>query len=178
MEVVLVIATVALVLATGVLAWFTRELATAASETRLEAEKTRFEMEAARHLSIQPQLSFDAAPIGGVAGVLLIRNLGKGPALKVRLRFEFVGPDEHREWFQDSIASGESHQLNLPEPFNSIDEALASPLLVLISGRMTDLDGREVAVADEIQVSEWWATTVAAKERILGRDKLIDDRRT
>lgn len=177
MEAVLVVATVGLVFATGVLAWFTRELAAAAKATRLEAEKTRLEMEEARHLSIRPRLTFDAAPVGGVAGVLLIRNLGHGPALKVRLRIEFVGPDENREWFQDSIAPGESHQLNLPEPFNQMKAALEDPLLVRIHGRMTDLNGREIKTGDEIHVSEWWATVVAAQERVLGRDKLIDDRR-
>lgn len=178
MEAVLVVATVGLVLATGVLAWFTRELAAAAEATRLEAEKTRLGMEEARHLSVRPHLTFDVAAVSGVAGVLLIRNLGHGPALKVRLRFEFVGPDVHREWFEESVAPGESHQLNLPEPFNSIQTAAKEPLLVRIRGRMTDLDGREIKTEHEIQAGEWWATVVAAQERILGRDKLIDDRRS
>jgi hypothetical protein len=178
MEVGLVVATVGLVAATCALAYFTWALVQEAKAARAEAERSRREMEEARHLSVRPRLAFDPMGLDGkFGGVLLIRNVGRGPALDVDLAVTFEGPGERREWSEASIVPDECHELKLPEPFLSdLDAALEQPLAVHVDGRMEDLYGRRIVVDARIDVSGWWAKVAAADERVAGRKKVPGDR--
>jgi hypothetical protein len=135
-------------------------------------------MEEARHLSVRPRLAFDAMGLSGkFGGVLLIRNVGRGPALGVDLVVTFEGPGERREWSEASIVPDESHELKLPEPvLTDLDAALERPLVAHVEGKMEDLYGRRIDVAARVDVSEWWAKVSAADERIAGRKKAPNDR--
>jgi hypothetical protein len=174
----LIVATGGLVLATAVLVYYTRGLVAEAKNARAEAERSRREMEEARHLSVRPRLAFDAMGLDGkFGGVLLIRNVGRGPALDVDLAVTFEGPDERREWSEASVVPDECHELKLPEPFlRDLDTTLERPLAVRVEGRMNDLYGRAIDVDSRVDVSEWWAKVVAADERVAGRKKVPNDR--
>ena len=175
-EAALVVATVGLVAATIALAFYTRSLVREAKANRAEAENARREMEEARHLSVRPRLTFDPHVLGGKVGVLLIRNLGRGPALGVELSITFEGPGERRQWSEPSFAPGESYELKLPEPFlQDIGAAAEQPLAVRVEGKLDDLYGRRIEVAARLDVSEWLTRSAAAAERVAGRRKLPGD---
>jgi hypothetical protein len=174
MEVGLVLATVGLVAATLALVYYTRGLVQEATAARAEAERSRQEMEEARHLSVRPRLAFDPMGLNGkFGGVLLIRNVGRGPALDVDLAITFEGVGERREWSEASIVPDECHELNLPEPFRrNLDATLEQPLELHVEGRMEDLYGRRIDVEARFDISAWWTKIVAAGERIAGRKKV------
>jgi hypothetical protein len=173
MDVALIVLTAGLFVATAVLAWFTRELAQHAQTTWQQAQDTRREMEQARHLSVRPLLTFDPHVRGGMIGGLLLRNVGRGPALNVRLRLTFEGPSERRDWAERSVVPGESHQFNLPDRFlRNVFVALDEPLTIVVSGHLEDLYGRPIDVAETIDVSSWVRMVEASGELVLGRRKL------
>jgi hypothetical protein len=168
----LITLTVGLVLATGVLAWFTRDLARQARLAWIEAQSTRREMEHSRELGVRPRLTFDPHVAGGKIGLLLLRNVGRGPALDVTLRFNFWD-DEVREWSERSIEPEESHQFKLPEPMLSdVFRALDERLTIHVSGQMTDLEGRAIEVSDTLDLAAWTRGAMNSGERIVGRRKI------
>ncbi|HEY8773433.1 MAG TPA: hypothetical protein VIM05_02580 [Gaiellaceae bacterium] len=171
---VLACATIALVAATGFLGLFTRRLVQEARAARAEARKTREEMEHARLLGVRPRLAFDVMVLGGKVGLLLIRNIGGGPALDVDLTLEFEGAvAETRSWGEPSIVPGESHEIKLPSPFlQDIAAAKDQPLTVRVTGRLSDLETREIAVDERLDFSAWWSGAAGADERVGGRWKL------
>lgn len=177
MEVGLVVATAGLVTVTGVLAYFTKSLVQEARAARAEAKRTRQEMVKARQRGVRPRLAFDAMGLSGkFGGVLLIRNVGLGPALDVALTVTFEGPGEQREWSEASMVPGESHELNLPEPYKrNLDATLEQPLAVRVEGGMYDLYGNRIRVSARLDVSAWWAKVAAADERVAGRRKVPHD---
>lgn len=107
---------------------------------------------------------------------VVIRTVGRGPALGVDLAITFEGPGERREWSEASIVPDEAHELKLPEPFRTdLDATLEQPLSVHVGGRMEDLYSRQIDVNTRIDVSEWWAKIAAADERVAGRKKVPGD---
>jgi hypothetical protein len=172
MDIALITETGGLVLATGVLAWFTRDLAQQARLAWVEARRTRQEMERSRELGVRPVLAFDVHVAGGKVGLLLLRNVGRGPALDVTLGFNFWGEDV-RQWSERSIEPGESHQFKLPEPLLSdIWQARDTEFAVDVSGQMTDVQGHMIEVSDSIDFTGWTRAVATADERIVGRRKI------
>lgn len=160
-----------LVAATAVLAWFTRDLVTNARLAWTEAQNTRGEMERTRQLSVRPILAFDPHVVGGMIGMLLVRNVGRGPALEVTLRFDYWGTP--REWFERSVEPGESHQFKLPAPFEAdIWKAKDIELEITIEGRMRDLDGHQHEISDVVDLTAWVRAALSSGERIVGRRKI------
>jgi hypothetical protein len=161
-----------LVLATGVLAWFTRELATQARLAWSEARDTRHEMERSRELSVRPLLAFDPHVAGGQIGLLLLRNVGRGPALEVTLRLRFWN-EEVRDWSEQSVEPGESHQFKLPEPLLAdMWQATKDQFTIRIEGRMTDLEGRVIGISDTVDLTAWTKAALGSGERVVGRRKI------
>ena len=170
---VLAIATGGLVIVTGFLAWFTRSLVAEAKATWMEAQDTRGEMERSRRLSVRPLLAFDPHILGGTVGVLLVRNVGGGPALDVNLSMYFDAADERRAWSERSIVPGESHQFNLPQPFlGAAFEAKDRQLTITVTGRMRDGEDRQIEIEESIDFSAWARSAIDSGERIKGRRKL------
>jgi hypothetical protein len=167
-------ATGGLIMATGGLVYYTRQLVTEARESRTEAIKTREEMEESRHLSVRPLLAFDVMLLGGKVGMLLIRNVGNGPALDVDLKLTFDDEeDESRSWAEPSIVPGESHELRLPtRPLHDIRALTKHPLVLHVEGSMRNVDGRNVPVNKDFDIAAWWQKIETAQERVGGRRKL------
>lgn len=139
-----VVTTLGLVGATVGLVYVTRQLVGEARLSRADAALVE-----AR--AIRPRLAFDAMVLGGKVGMLLIRNVGNGPAFDVELtlRFRQDGSDETRGWAEPSVVPGESHELNLPSPAREDIATLGEhPIVVYVLGSMRDLDGRVLAVSD------------------------------
>jgi len=171
-DVALITLSAGLVLATAVLAWFTRALAQHARLAWMEAQATRREMEYARELGARPLLAFDAHVVGGKIGFLLVRNLGRGPALDVTLRFNYWDEDP-RAWYERSFGPGESHQFKIPEPLHSdVFRARDGQFTVEISGQSTDLEGRAIEIFDAADFTRWTRDAENAGERIVGRRKI------
>jgi hypothetical protein len=175
-------ASIGLVIATAGLVYFTKRLADEATLTRAEmfaareeAVRTREEMTKARSLSVRPKLAFDLMVLGGRVGLLLIRNVGNGVALRVALDISFDSGDSSdiRHWSEPSIVPGESHELKLPEfALRNVGTLSEKELRIRVGGSMRDVDDDEIRVEEDLHASEWWRNVVAAQERAGGRRKL------
>ncbi len=163
----LLAASIGLVIVTGGLVYFTWRLAD-------EATKTRTEMAEARSLSVRPRLAFDLMVLGGKVGLLLIRNVGNGVALNVRVDLIFGGAEpDSRRWSEPSIVPGESHELKLPEhALRNINSLADDDMRIHVRGVMYDVNKQETRFEEDFHASEWWRTVVGAQERVRGRRKL------
>jgi len=81
MDWLLAVETFALAAATVALAWFTRQLVREGAATRALNQQMVNEMEESRSHSVRPRLALDIQVLGGKAGELLIRNVGRGQRL-------------------------------------------------------------------------------------------------
>ena len=124
---------------------------------------------------MRPYLAVDVLVLGGKVGMLLIRNVGRGPALDVNLEivFEFAGGPDRRRWSESSIEPGESHQLRLPNPFlGNINAAADQDLLAVVRGSMRDVDTLVIDVDEQVDISAWYRQAVEAEVRVRGRRKI------
>jgi hypothetical protein len=72
------------------------------------------EMRRARLLSVLPKMAVDIQMVGPRYGVVVVRNVGVGPALRVDLHIFFGDRNneaiEHRHWLAHVVAPAEEHQ--------------------------------------------------------------------
>jgi hypothetical protein len=148
------VAVLALVGVTAWYAWQTREMVR--------------EMRRARVLSLLPKLVLDVKMVGPTFGVIVVRNVGTGPALDAELTLVLEGDApvrEEREFQAHVIAQGEQHEFLPPDPVNSMDELVSRhPTVALVGGFRTAFDEEEV-VRERIDIAEVWRSLKGARRR-------------
>ena len=140
------IAIVVLVLVTAYYAWQTHEMAG--------------EMRRARLLSLLPRLVLDVEMIGPTYGVIVVRNVGTGPALEADLTIVFAssesGDAERRRWRPHVIAPGERHEFLPPTDIGDMTGLVARHPSVSLEGRIQDALGQHHDVEERIDLAAWW----------------------
>jgi hypothetical protein len=138
------IAVVVLVVVTSYYAWQTKQMA--------------IEMRRARLLSLLPKLVLDIAMPGPTFGLVVVRNVGTGPALEADLRLGFEGTTEaereERFWLAHVIAPGENHEFLPPQAVNSLDDLAAQHPVITLRGSHLDALGQSHAVDERMDVAE------------------------
>lgn len=141
------VAIVVLVLVTGYYAWQTRTMAR--------------EMRSARLLSLLPKLVLDIKMIDPAFGVVVVRNVGAGPAIDADLTLTFEGSEaaerEDRSWLAHVIAPGEQHPFVPPKGVMTMDGFVAKHPAISLSGTIWDAFDQKHAVDERIEIAEAWA---------------------
>jgi hypothetical protein len=149
------IAVVLLALLTGYYAWQTHSMAE--------------EMRRARLLTFLPKLALDLAMATPTYAMVVVRNVGSGPALDADLRLVFAGTDstepEERSWLAHVVAPGERHEFIPPTEVNSLIDLAARHPTVSLRGSVRDALGQAHAVSEQIDVAEASARLESALHR-------------
>ena len=139
----LAVLTAALVLITGYYAWQTRG--------------TLKEMREVRRLAALPRLVLDLHMATPIYAMLVVQNVGPGPALNGDLEIVFegasAGTDSMRRWRPHLISSGEKHQFLPPEGVGSLDALAAAFPRVILRGHVHDGFGERHTVDERIDVA-------------------------
>jgi hypothetical protein len=149
------VAIVVLVLVTAYYAWQTHEMAQ--------------EMRHARLLSLLPKLVLDVEMVGPTYGLIVVRNVGAGPALDVDLHLLFGDTRtegiEHRQWLAHVIAPGEPHQFLPPEGVSDINGLVGRFPIVSLRGELRDALNQAHEVNEQMNLQEWWLNLERSKHR-------------
>jgi hypothetical protein len=148
-------AVLALVVVTGYYAWQTREMAK--------------EMRRARVLSLLPKLVLDVKMVGPTFGLIVVRNVGAGPALNADLTLTLAegedGGREERQWLAHVIAPGEEHEFLPPQDVDGMNELVSRHPTIGLRGTFRDAFDHEQIVAERIDIAEAWESLAAARRR-------------
>jgi len=168
------IATIILAISTIVLVGVTGYYAKQTKNTVKVLEKTA-------ELSIRPHLKGTFQFMGPVAGNLLIKNVGNGPANKIELSYWIDGNDDtKRNWVKPLMMPNESEEFFIPknktENESSIGYFENNPTKIIIVGKYFDALEKEYPVNDSIDVTayikQFEHTNVRYKE--LTEEKISD----
>lgn len=160
------IATIVLAISTIVLVCVTGYYAKQTRNTVKVLEKTA-------ELSIRPHLKGTFQTMGPVAGNLLIKNVGNGPANKIELSYWIDGNDDtKRNWVKPLIMPNESEEFFIPKNKNetesSMDYFKNNPTKIRIVGKYFDVLEKEYLINDSVDVTtyikQFEHTTVRYKE--------------
>jgi hypothetical protein len=145
-DVALLFLTAALVVATGVYSWFTRLMAREMKETRL--------------FSFRPRLALDLKVIAPHSGVVVVRSLGPGPAVDVRVTVTYQPSGARKVFLAPVLVPGQSNDF-FPigasgAPALELDDLASQGVVVGLVGTMLDAYGDQHSVDETLVIAEWW----------------------
>jgi hypothetical protein len=140
------------------------------------AKQTKNTVEVLRktaELSVRPYLKGTFQPIGPVAGDLLIKNVGNGPAHKIELSYWIESKDEtRRNWTKPLLMPNDGDEFFIPknEKENVFDNTFFenNQTTIRIEGKYFDILGNEYKIDDHVDVTsyvkQWKKTSMRYKE--------------
>ena len=147
------IATIVLAISTAVLVGVTYYYARQTKKTVCVLEKTV-------ELSIRPHLKGTFQHIGPVAGDLMIKNVGNGPASKIKLSYWVKENDStKRSWVKPLIMPGEFDEFGIPknekEYEHNCDYFINNQTTMKIKGEYFDILDKIYNINDTIDITSY-----------------------